>query len=126
MKRLFTTFIAVTALCLAACFQSCEKEAKYTVWADTDTYAKFQTAFQTTLEDGHYKKINITNEQWTQIAPGLTSEGKHRWSEAEIKKWLIGCGFGEYESTKESSWLVMTNHGLLAAREGNMVHLILK
>ena len=71
-------------------------------------------------------KIEITSEQWAQIAPGLTNEGKHRWSEAEIKKWLVGCGFGEYESTKESSWLVMTDHGLLATREGNMVHLIVK
>lgn len=127
MKRLFTTFFAFVALCLVACFQSsCEKEAKYTVWTENETYAEFQKNFNATLEDGYYKKIEITSEQWAKASSSLTNEGKHRWSEAEIKKWLIGCGFGEYESTKESSWLVMTDHGLLATRESNVVHLILK
>lgn len=126
MKRLFTTLVTFIVVCLVACFQSCEKEAKYTVWTETDTYANFQTVFQTTLDDGCYRKMEITNKLWAQIAPVLTNEGKHYWSEAEIKKWLIGYGFGDYESNKETSWLVMTDHGLLAAREGNLVHLILK
>lgn len=127
MKRLFTTLVTFIVLCLAVCsFQSCEKETKYTVWTETDTYADFQTAFQTTLDDGCYKKLEITNKEWEQIAPNLTSEGKHYWSEAEIKKWLVGNGFSSYASTKESSWLVMTDHGFLASREGNLVHLILK
>lgn len=126
MKRLFTTLFVLIALCLAACFQSCEKETKYTVWTENETYTEFQKNFNATLEDGYYKKIEITSEQWAKASSSLTNEGKHRWSEAEIKKWLIGCGFGEYESTKESSWLVMTDHGLLATRESNVVHLILK
>ena len=126
MKRLFTTLVTFAVLCLATCFQSCEKEAKYTVWTETETYSQFQSEFNTTLEDGYHIKLEITNEQWEQIVPNLTSEGKHRWSEAEIKKWLIGYGFGEYESTKESSWLAMTDHGFLVTREGSFVHMILK
>ena len=126
MKRLFTTLVTFIVLCLVVGFQSCEKEDKYTVWTETETYSQFQREFNTTLEDGYHIKLEISNEQWTQIVPNLTSEGKHRWSEAEIKKWLIGYGFGEYESTKESSWLVMTDHGFLVTREGSMVHMILK
>lgn len=126
MKRILTFLVTLSILLVTAItFQSCSDD-KYTVWTDSGTYSEFQTAFQTTLEDGYYKRMEITNEQWKQIVPNLTSEGKHRWSEAEIKKWLIGNGFGEYESTKESSWLVMTDHCFLATRDGNFVYLILK
>ncbi len=126
MKRLFSTLVALALLGVTAIsFQSCSDE-KYTVWTETETYSQFMSEIGSTIDDGYYKKMEITNEQWKQIAPNLTSEGKHRWSEAEIKKWLIGNGFGEYESTKESSWLVMTDHGFLAMREGNLVHMILK
>ena len=116
---IIAVFVAVSSL------QSCSEE-KYTVWTDTVTYAQFEQSFQTSLEDGYYKKIEITNEQWEQIAPNLTSNEEHRWSESEIKKWLIGYGFDETKATKESSWLVMTKHGFLVTREGNFVHLILK
>lgn len=123
MKKLFLLFAAVI---MAIGLTSCEGGGKYTVWTDSGTYDEFQTAFQTTLKDGYYTRVEITSAQWTEISKGLTSNGKHRWSEAEIKKWLIGNGFGEYESTKESSWLVMVDHGLLATRTSNMVYLILK
>lgn len=125
MKKLFITLVALLLCVTAISFQSCS-DAKYTVWTETETYSEFQTYFNTTLEDNHYIKNEISSQQWEQLAPGLTNEGKHRWSEGEIKKWLIGCGFGEYEATKESSWLVMVDHGILATREGNLVHLILK
>ena len=125
MKKLFHLLSIVILLINAISFQSCS-DAKYTVWTETETYSQFQSEFNTTLEDGYHKKVEITNAQWEQIGPQLTSEGRHRWSETEIKKWLIGYGFGEYEATKESSWLVMTDHGFLVTREGNFVHLILK
>lgn len=106
-------------------FQSCSEE-KYTVWTDTGTYEQFEQSFKTTLYDGFYTKVEFNNEQWEQIAPNLKSEEEHRWSESEIKKWLIGYGFDESKATKESSWLVMTKHGFLVTREGNFVHLIVK
>lgn len=123
MKRLF---LLLAAIVIAVCFQSCEEGGKYTVWTDFDTYEKFQAAFQATLEVGYYKRLEITSSQWTEISKGLTSKGRHSWSEAEIKKWLIGNGFGEYEATKESSWLVMVNHGMIVLRDQNFVYLILK
>ena len=119
-------FILLAVAVLAVCFQSCEGGGKYTVWTETETYSQFQTYFQTTLSDGYYVRLEITNEQWKQIGPNLTSEGRHRWSEEDIKKWLVGCGFGQTESTKESSWLTMVNHGFIAMRDGNLVYLILK
>lgn len=122
-KRLLILMVAAV---MAVCFQSCEGGGKYTVWTDTATYSEFQSSFQTTLEVGYYKRLEITSTQWAEISKGLTSEGRHNWSEAEIKKWLIGNGFGEYEATKESSWLVMVNHGLLVTRDQNFVYLILK
>ena len=116
---IIAVFVAVSSL------QSCSEE-KYTGWTDTGTYAQFEQSFQTSLEDGYYKKMELTNEQWELIAPNLTSDEEHRWRESEIKKWLIGYGFDETKATKESSWLVMTKHGFLVTREGNFVHLILK
>ncbi len=118
-------FILLTAVLMTVCFQSCSDD-KYTVWTETETYSDFQNHFNTTLEDGYYKRMEITNTQWELISPNLTSEGKHRWSEEEIKKWLIGNGFGNDEARKESSWLVMTNHAFLVTRDGNLVYMILK
>ena len=118
-------FILLTAVLMTVCFQSCSDD-KYTVWTETETYSDFQNHFNTTLEDGYYKRLEITNVLWEQIGPNLTSEGKHRWSEEEIKKWLIGNGFGNDEARKESSWLAMVNHGFLITRDGNLVYMILK
>lgn len=118
-------FILLTAVLMTVCFQSCSDD-KYTVWTETETYSDFQNHFNTTLEDGYYKRLEITNTQWELISPNLTSEGRHRWSEEEIKKWLIGNGFGNDEARKESSWLVMTNHAFLVTRDGNLVYMILK
>ncbi len=122
MKKLF---ILLAAVMMAVCFQSCSNE-KYTVWTETETYSDFQKIFNTTLNDGYYSRMEITNEQWKLIGPNLTSEGKHRWSEEEIKKWLIGNGFGNNEARKESSWLVMVDHGFIVIRDYNLVYLILK
>lgn len=126
MKKSFFRFLTLIIVCFAAFFfQSCS-DNKYTVWTDTGTYAEFQQAFQADLQDGYYKRMEITNEQWKEIAKNLTSEGKHRWDEETIKKWLISNGFGESEARKESSWFAVVDHGLLATRTGNMVYLILK
>lgn len=122
MKKLF---ILLAAVLMTVCFQSCSDD-KYTVWTETKTYSDFQNHFNTTLEDGYYKRLEITNAQWEQIGPNLTSEGKHRWSEEEIKKWLIGNGFGNDEARKESSWLAMVNHGFIVTRDHNLVYMILK
>lgn len=126
MKRLLTTLFAFVMLCLAACFQSCEKEPKYTVWTDTATYAEFQTSWGTTLEDGYYKRAELPNAQWAEISKGLTNEGKHYWSEAEIKKWLIANYFGDTEASREAIWFTVIDHGFLVSRSGNLVYLILK
>lgn len=118
-------FILLTAVLMTVCFQSCSDD-KYTVWTETETYSDFQNHFNTTLEDGYYKRLEITNAQWEQIGHNLTSEGKHRWSEEGIKKWLIGNGFGNDEARKESSWLAMVNHGFIVMRDHNLVYMILK
>lgn len=125
MKKLFHLLSIVILLITAISFQSCD-DNKYTVWTDTETYEQFQSEFQTTLDDGYYKRVEIPNDVWENISKGLTSEGKHRWSEEEIKKWLIGNGFGQTEATKESSWLVMVDHGFLVTRDQNLVYMILK
>lgn len=85
MKRFFTFLVAFILCATAICFQSCS-DSKYTVWTDTGTYAEFQTSFNATLEDGYYKKMEITNEQWKQIAPNLTNEGKTSLERSRDKK----------------------------------------
>ena len=126
MKKLFTKFLSFAILCtMALSFQSCGEE-KYTVWTETDTYAEFQQAFQTNLSDGYYVRCELTNEFWKDYCKDLPSEGKHSWTEETIKKWLISNGFGESEARKESSWLVLVNHGFIVVRDGNLVYMILK
>lgn len=125
MKKLFSLLTFVILSLTAISFQSC-KDDKFTVWTETETYSQFETYFKTTLSDGHYIRWEVTDEQWEQIVPELTSEGKHRWKEEDIKKWLIGNGFGESEAQKESSWLAVTKHGFIASRDGNWVYLLLK
>ena len=105
--------------------QSCSDE-KFTVWTETETYTQFYNSTQVTINDGYYIRLEIPSDQWKEMSKNLTSEGRHRWSEEEIKKWLIGNGFGDSEARKESSWLTMVNHGFLVTRDGNLVYLILK
>ena len=126
MKNKLHKFIALAILLVTGLmFQSCNGE-KYTVWTDHITYSEFQSSYNITLNDGYYVRAEISKSQWSEISKYLTAEGRHRWDEETIRKWLISNGFGETEATKESSWFVVTEHGLLVTRTGNMVYLILK
>lgn len=126
MKKLFSLLTFVLLIVAALSFQSCSNDGKMTVWTETDTYAEFQAAFDTDLNDGYYIRWELTEDQWKQVTKNLSSQGKHRWNEEEIRTWLIGNGFGQTEATKESSWLTMVNHGFLVTRDGNLVYMILK
>ena len=124
MKNRLFTCIALAFLLLAALsLSSCGNE-KYNVWTDSESYSTFVSETGVSLDDGKYIRSEIKN--WDEVGKSLTNEGKHRWDEANIKKWLFGIGFGEYESTKESSWLVTTDHGMIVSRTGNTVYMIIK
>ncbi len=125
MKKLFHLLLIVITLITAISFQSCSDE-KYTIWTDTGSYSEFQNAFQTTLTDGYFIRIEIRDSDWAELSKSLTSDGKHRWDEATIKKWLIDIGFGTAEAGKEASWLTLVNHGLIVLRENNIVYYVLK
>ncbi|MBQ0090567.1 MAG: hypothetical protein KBT27_14675 [Prevotellaceae bacterium] len=127
-KTFFSILTLVLLLFVAMVLPSCKDkgEETYTVWTETDTYSQFQSAFQTTLNDGYYIRVEITQSQWEQIGPKLGSNGRHNWDQAAIKKWLISNGFGESEANKESSWLALVGHGFLAVRSGNLVYIIVK
>ncbi len=122
-KKVFQ--LVILTLIMVFAMQSCSEE-KYTVWTDSGTYSEFQSAFNTTLDDGYYVRVELDSEQWAEISKGLTSEGRHKWDEETIKKWFISNGFGDTEATKESAWLALIDHGFLATRTGNMVYFILK
>ena len=125
MKKLFHLLTVVILLIAAISFQSCGNE-KYTVWTDTETYTQFVNETGTTLGDGNYIKVEIGKATWDEMAKSLSSEGRHRWDEATIKKWFISYGFGQTEATRESSWLTIVDHGLVVVRNGNIVNMILK
>ncbi len=124
MKKTVFQLVILTLIMVFA-MQSCSEE-KYTVWTDSGTYSEFQSAFNTTLDDGYYVRVELDSEQWAEISKGLTSEGRHKWDEETIKKWFISNGFGDTEATKESAWLALIDHGFLATRTGNIVYFILK
>ena len=125
MKKLFHLLAVVVLLITAISFQSCSDE-KYTVWTDTETYSQFVSETGTTLGDGNYIKVEIAQVNWEEMVKSLTSEGRHKWDEATIKKWFISYGFGETEATRESSWLTIVDHGFVVVRNGNIVNIILK
>ena len=121
-------FGIVTFLLVSLSFFSCKSnsEETYTVWTDVGTYSEFQSAFNTTLDDGMYLRLEFTSSQWSQLSQSLTNEGKYSWTKDQIKDWLIGRGFGDSESTRESAWMTTIDHGLIASRTNSTVYLILK
>ena len=132
MKRKGFVLLVAVALCFAAIScsnpssSSTPSEETYTVWTDLSTYSDFQTVFKTTLNDGMYLRLEFTASQWNQMSGTLTSEGRHSWTKSQIKDWLLGRGFGDSESTKESAWFATIDHGFIASRTGNTVYYILK
>lgn len=125
MKKLFS-LLAIAVLTLTAIsFQSC-KDEKYTVWTASISYSEYLNIFGSSLDDGNYIRFELTNEKWEIYSQMMGSENKHRRSEEEIKKWLVGEGFGDSEATKESSWLTTVDHGMIVARDGYIVSMILK
>ena len=125
MKKLFHLLTVVVLLITAISFQSCSDE-KYTVWTETDYYSDWVNAGGITIQEGNYVKIEIANANWPEISKSLTNEGKHRWDEATIKKWLIGNGFGDHEATREAAWLSLVDHGMILHHDNNMLHVIVK
>lgn len=124
MKKLYILQILILFV-IAIALQSCSDE-KYTVWTETDYYSEWLDAGGFTIQEGNYVKIDIASSNWEEMSKSLTNEGKHRWDEATIKKWLIGNGFGEYEATREAAWLSLVNHGMIVHHDNNMLHLIVK
>ena len=125
MKKLITLLIICILFVTAIAMQSCSDE-KYTVWTETDYYSDWIDSGGTAIHEGNYVKIEIASSNWAEISKSLTNEGKHRWDEATIKKWLIGNGFGETEATREAAWLSLVNHGMILHHDNNMLHIIVK
>jgi hypothetical protein len=127
-NRKFWLGIILTILVFGIALVGCKTDTDptFTVWTDTVTYSEFTSAFQTTLNDGYYARVEFTGAQWNQISPTLTNEGKFIWTESQIKNWFIGRGFGNTEANRETAWLMSINHGFLASRTGSLVYMILK
>ena len=135
MKRKSIVLLSVIAFCFVviscsnpsnSSTSSTPKEETFTVWTDFSTYSTFQTTFNTTLGDNMYIRTEISADLWKELSGSLTSEGRHSWTKNQIKDWLIGRGFGDTESTKESAWFATVDHGFIASRSGNTVYYILK
>ena len=125
-KILGLVFSILVLMFFNGCQNDVDDTDSYTVWTDVGTYSEFTSAFNTTLNDGMYVRLEFTNSQWNQINPSLTNEGKHNWSQDKIKDWLTGRGFGDYEANKESSWFATIDHGFIASRTENTVYFIMK
>ncbi len=123
---LVITFCFALLSCSNQSTPSTPSEETYTIWTDLSTYSDFQTLTNATLNDGMYSRLEISTSLWEQISGSLTSEGRHSWTKSQIKDWLIGRGFGDSESTKESSWFATIDHGFIATRTGNTVYYMLK
>ncbi len=124
-KKLFGLLVIVPLLFF---LNSCQMntEETYTVWTDSSSYFDFVLSFNATLNDGMYMRLEFSSADWAKMSDSLTNEGKYVWTKSQIKDWLIGRGFGDSESTKESSWLTTIEHGFIVSRTGNMVYYILK
>jgi len=127
-KTLKIKFLTLIVVLIALTFIGCETEPNdptYTVWTDTISYSEYLSIFGT-LGDGYYIRYEFTSVEWSQISQNLTSEGRHNWSESQIRNWFIGRGFGNSEANRETAWLLTINHGFIASRTGSLVYMILK
>lgn len=115
---------------VAGCSDSSDDgEDTYVVWTDFSSYSDFQQDFDTTLADGYYARLDLTNAQFSEIADELNKEGaeyKHEWTQSEIKSWFVGRGFDNSTAEKESNWIATNSHGMIVCRNGNTVYYILK
>jgi hypothetical protein len=100
-------------------------EQTYTVWTDLISYSEFYSAFGA-LNDGYYIRYEFTSSDWNTISKSLTNEGKHNWTESNLKDWFIGRGFGNSEANREVAWLKTISHGFIASRSGSIVYMLLK
>ena len=134
MKKSYFFKIFLLGLCVTVILNyiSCKQPSNssmdltYTVWTSFSSYADFQSNFQSTLGDGRYIRLEFTEEQWNTLLPKLTDTGKHNWTKNQIKDWFLGRGFGDVESTRESSWITTIEHGFIASRTNSIVYYILK
>jgi hypothetical protein len=105
--------------------------SRYTVWTDILTYAEYKSEFVTQdnnfdLNDNEYLRATITSSGWSQISPTLPNQGKHNWTESELKSYFTGRGLSSAQATTETAWLITTSHALFAIRSGNNVYILLK
>ena len=98
----------------------------YTVWTSTVSYYEFEEVFRN-LEHGYYFTFEISNKEWDEnYAPVLEPSSSLNLTEAQIKDWLMMCGFGSIESSRETSWIISVNHGSIVSRNGSYVYMIIK
>ena len=96
----------------------------YTVWANTIAYADFSPKFGE-LAIGDNIRHEFTSSEWNTISPSLTNEGRHNWTESQIRFWFIGMGLYD-QASQETAWLITINHGYFASRTGPLVFMLLK
>jgi hypothetical protein len=120
----FVVIIAFLGIISAGCNME-PGEPTYTVWTDTVSYSEFSSAFGT-LGDGYYIRYELTPSEWNSISASLTNDGKHNWTEDNIKDWFIGRGFGNLEANREVAWLKTMDHGFIASRSSSTVYMLLK
>jgi hypothetical protein len=126
IKLLVGTLFLVMFLALT--FTGCpepDSDPTYTVWTDITSYSEYYSVFGS-LSDGYFTRYEFSSSEWNSISPSLTSEGRHNWTESQIKNWFIGRGFGNTEATQQVAWLLTINHGFIASRDGNVVDMLLK
>ena len=120
----FVAIITFFGIMLVGCNMEPD-EPTYTVWTDLVSYSSYYNSFGS-LTDGYYIRYEFTSSEWNTISKSLTNEGKHNWTESEIRNWFIGRDFGNSEANKEVAWLKTISHGFIASRSGSIVYMLLK
>ena len=120
----FVAIITFFGIMLVGCNTEPD-EPTYTVWTDLVSYSTYYNSFGS-LTDGYYIRYEFTSSEWNTISKSLTNEGKHNWTESEIRNWFIGRDFGNSEANKEVAWLKTISHGFIASRSGSIVYMLLK
>ena len=135
MRKLHFLIIAfVLSLAFFGCQQDSDDEDTYTVYTDSTSYDEFIRAVNSaggnySVQDGYYSRIEITQAQYNSTFKDLYAQAsnyRHEWTEDEIKSWFIGRGFGNSEATKETSWIITADHGMIISRTGSIVYVIMK
>jgi len=121
--------LLVMTLVFGIIFNGCKMETNepttYTVWTGVFILSSSDSLFGM-LGDGYYFHQELTKTEFDlEKSTNFQNNPEYVWTEDQIFSYLIGFGFSSTLAKTESAWLISIDHGLIGARTGSTLYMIL-